>query len=50
MPEHPYIGWDFALSCNNGWCVIEANWGQLLCQYVDKQGRKAEFNEYVKQK
>lgn len=47
MPAHPYIGWDFALTDNNEWVVIEANWGQLLCQYVDKKGRKAEFLEYM---
>ena len=47
MPTHPYIGWDFALTNNNEWVVIEANWGQLLCQYVDKVGRKAEFMKFV---
>ncbi len=50
MPWHPYIGWDFALSKEKGWCVIEANWGQFLNQYVDKRGRREEFLRYVKAK
>lgn len=47
MPSHPYIGWDFALSKDKGWCVIEANWGQFVNQYIDKRGRKEEFLRYV---
>lgn len=50
MPSHPYIGWDFALSKDNEWCVIEANWGQFVNQYIDKIGRKEEFLRYVKAK
>lgn len=48
MPCHPYIGWDFALSKEKGWVVIEANWGQFVNQYIDKIGRKEEFLKYVK--
>lgn len=47
MPGHPYIGWDFALSKKRGWCVIEANWGQFVNQYIDKRGRREEFLRYV---
>lgn len=50
MPGHPYIGWDFALSKEKGWCVIEANWGQFVNQYIDKIGRKEEFLRYIKAK
>ena len=50
MPGHPYIGWDFALSKDKGWCVIEANWGQFVNQYIDKRGRREEFLLYVKAK
>lgn len=50
MPGHPYIGWDFALSKNKGWSVIEANWGQFVNQYIDKRGRREEFLRYVKAK
>lgn len=31
--EHKYIGWDFALT-DNGWVLLEGNWGQFLCQQV----------------
>lgn len=47
MPSHLYIGWDFALTKDRGWCVIEANWGQFINQYNDKKGRKQEFLKYV---
>lgn len=46
MPDHPYIGWDMALT-DEGWVVIECNWGQLVNQYVDHIGLKEEFMEYV---
>lgn len=36
LPEHKYIGWDFALT-NNGWVMLEGNWGQFLCQQVSGQ-------------
>ena len=48
MPDHKYVGWDFALS-ENGWVLIEGNWGQFLNQYVDKRGRKEEFLKYIKE-
>lgn len=44
--NHKYIGWDLALS-KGRWIVIEGNWGQFLNQYVDKKGRKEEFNMYL---
>lgn len=47
MPDHKYVGWDFALS-EKGWVLIEGNWGQFLNQYVDKVGRKKEFLKYLK--
>lgn len=46
MPAHMYIGWDFTLS-DNGWILIEANWGQFLSQYVDHQGVKSDFIKYI---
>ncbi len=42
MPHHRYIGWDFALT-DDGWVLIEGNWGQFLSQYVDKIGLKSKF-------
>lgn len=41
-----FIGFDFALS-NKGWCLIEGNWGQMINQYADKQGRKEEFELFM---
>lgn len=46
MPGHIYIGWDFALT-EEGWVLIEGNWGQLVNQYVDKVGLKEQFMEYM---
>lgn len=46
MSSNKYIGWDFALS-KRGWCLIEGNWGQMICQYADKKGRKEEFVQYL---
>lgn len=46
MPDHPYIGWDMALT-DEGWVVIECNWGQFLNQYADHIGLKREFMEYL---
>lgn len=44
LPRHRYIGWDWALT-ENGWVLIEANWGQFLNQYVEKTGRRKEWLE-----
>lgn len=48
LPEHKYIGWDFALT-NDGWVMLEGNWGQFLCQQVSGQKPlKKQFVEYIK--
>ena len=36
LPKHKYIGWDFALT-DDGWVLLEGNWGQFLCQQVSGQ-------------
>lgn len=36
QPQHKYVGWDFVLT-NNGWVLMEGNWGQYLCQQVSSQ-------------
>lgn len=46
MPSHIYIGWDFALT-EDGWVLIEGNWGQLVNQYVDKVGLKEKFMTFM---
>lgn len=33
LPDHKYVGWDFALT-KDGWVLLEGNWGQFLCQQV----------------
>ena len=48
MPEHHYIGWGFALT-DQGWVVIEGNWGQYVCQQsCTKKGYKEIFEKYAK--
>lgn len=48
MPEHKYIGWDFALT-DKGWVVIEGNWGQYIAkQTCTKEGYKPIFEKYLK--
>ena len=44
LPEHKYVGWDFALT-ENGWVLIEGNWGQFLCQQVS--GEKPMKKEFI---
>lgn len=47
LPEHKYIGFDFALT-NDGWVLIEGNWGQFLGQYASRKGVKKQFMKYLK--
>lgn len=44
--EHKYIGFDFALT-DDGWVLIEGNWGQFVGQYVYGMGVKERFLEYM---
>lgn len=44
--SHKYIGFDFALT-DNGWILIEGNWGQFLGQFASKKGIKYKFMEYM---
>lgn len=46
LPNHHYLGWDWALT-DNGWTLIEANWGQFLPQYNEKIGLKDGFLEKI---
>lgn len=48
VPQHIYIGWDFALT-DDGWVVIEGNWGELIAQQSSMGvGFKPKFDEYLK--
>lgn len=42
LPNHHYIGWDWALS-EEGWVLVEANWGQMIPQNSLKCGFKRDF-------
>lgn len=45
--KHIYIAWDFALT-DDGWVVIEGNWGQLLGQQTASQvGVRKQFHELI---
>ena len=45
--KHVYVAWDFALT-DDGWVVIEGNWGQLLGQQTASQvGVRKKFHELV---
>lgn len=45
--KHIYIAWDFALT-DDGWAVVEGNWGQLLGQQTANQiGVRRKFHELV---
>lgn len=47
IPQHIYIGWDFALT-DDGWVVIEGNWGELIAQQSSMGvGFKPKFDEYL---
>lgn len=45
LSEHKYIGFDFALT-DNGWVLIEGNWGQFVGQY-NGMGVKDLFLTYM---
>ena len=46
-PYHRYVALDFALT-DDGWVLVEANWGQLsFCQAGAQRGVKKLFYEYI---
>lgn len=46
LRHHPYIGWDFAYT-DNGWVLIEGDWGQFLNEFCDKEGIKEKFEKLI---
>lgn len=49
IPNQIYVGWDFALT-ENGWVLIEGNWGQLGAQQVALgHGLKPMFEKYLQE-
>ena len=49
LPEyHKYIGFDFALSQDKGWVLVEGNWGDFICQQATLgRGLKKEFKQLI---
>lgn len=43
---HKYVGWDFALT-DDGWVLIEGNWGQFLSEFTEIGGVKRRFDELI---
>ena len=51
LPNHLYIGFDFALNSDNQWTLIEGNWGQFVCQQSClKRGLKNEYKSLMTKK
>lgn len=46
LPNHSYIGWDFALT-SKGWVLIEGDWGQFLSEIADHEGIKDKFKRLI---
>ena len=46
MPKHKYIAYDFAHT-DNGWVLIEGNWGQFLSQFPTGIGLKDLWLKYM---
>lgn len=45
--DQVYVAFDFALS-NNGWCIVEGNWGDWILQQTSlKKGFKNEFVSFL---
>lgn len=49
MPHQKYVGWDFAYT-KSGWCLVEANWGVILNQFVTGKGARKEFERRIREK
>lgn len=48
LPQFGYIGWDFVLTKQDGWCVMEANYsGDFMWQLYRNKGMKKEFEELI---
>ena len=46
MPKHRYIAYDFAYT-EEGWVLVEGNWGQFLSQFATGIGLKEQFLKYM---
>ena len=46
MSNHKYIAYDFAYT-NNGWVMLEGNFGQFIGQFATKKGLKRKFQKMI---
>lgn len=46
MPNHKYIAYDFAHT-DNGWVMLEGNFGQFIGQFATKKGLKSKFRSLM---
>ena len=46
LPDHPYIGWDFAYT-DKGWVFIEGDWGQFISEFNDHEGIREKFEKLI---
>ncbi len=48
LPEHHrYVGFDFALTNEGQWILVEGNWGQMVGQMAELKGVRKPFIEYI---
>jgi hypothetical protein len=48
LPRFGYVGWDFALTKRNGWCMMEGNYsGDFMWQLYRNKGMRRDFEELI---
>ena len=48
LPEHHrYVGFDFALTNEGKWVLVEGNWGQMVGQMAELKGIRKKFVKYI---
>lgn len=45
--HHRYVGFDFALTNEGKWVLVEGNWGQMVGQMAELKGIRNKFVEYI---
>lgn len=46
--HHHYVGFDFALTKEGKWVLIEGNWGQMYVQVAERKGVRQSFIKHLK--
>ena len=48
LPDHHrYVGFDFALTNEGQWVLVEGNWGQMVGQMAELKGIRKKFIEHI---